>query len=114
MPWKQTSAVMERGDFVRDWFTGEWTMIELCEHYGVSRPTGYKWIRRYQASGKAGLLDLSRAPRSCPHKTSAGTERLIVLLKKSHGWASAKAPQIAYRSDAPDRTFPLEAPSSTS
>ena len=90
MPWKQTSAVMERGDFVRDWLTGEWTMTELCEHYAISRPTGYKWVQRYQAAGEAGLVELSRAPRSCPHKTSPGTERLIVLLKKSHGWGARK------------------------
>jgi putative transposase len=81
---------MERGAFVRDWLTGEWTITELCEHYGISRPTGYKWIQRHQATGEAGLRDLSRAPRSCPHRTVASTERLIVLLKKSHGWGARK------------------------
>jgi hypothetical protein len=33
---------MERARFVRELASGEWTMSELCEHHGVSRPTGYK------------------------------------------------------------------------
>jgi transposase InsO family protein len=99
---------MERGVFVRDWLTGEWTMTELCEHYGVSRPTGYKWIQRYQATGDAGLRDLSRAPHSCPHRTDASTERLIVLLKKSHGWGARKLRRLLIgrlpRPDVPSRS----------
>src|SRR5688572_17815946 len=108
MPWKQTSAVMERDAFVRDLLTGEWTMTELCEHYGISRPTGYKWMRRYEATGKAGLRDLSRAPHSCPHRTAAGTERLIVLLKKSYGWGARKLRRLLIgrlpKPDVPSRS----------
>ncbi len=90
MAWKQTSAVMERQAFVRDLASGQWTMSDLCEHYGVSRPTGYKWARRFEAEGKAGLIERSRAPLSCPHRTAESTERLIVLLKKTHGWGARK------------------------
>src|SRR3954453_19461894 len=53
MPWKQTSALMERARFVRELASGEWTMSELCKHHGVSRPTGYKWARRFEADGDA-------------------------------------------------------------
>ena len=90
MPLKQTSAVMERGAFVRDFASGEWTMSELCEHYGISRPTGYKWAGRYRAAGERGLRERSRAPRTCPHRTAASTEKLVVLLKKTHGWGARK------------------------
>ncbi len=31
-------------------------------------PTVQKWLRRYQAQGLKGLQELSRTPRSCPHK----------------------------------------------
>ena len=62
MPWKQTSALMERARFVRELASGERTMSELCEHHGVSRPTGYKWARRYKADGDDGLL--GRAARA--------------------------------------------------
>ena len=70
MPWKETSAVEERNRFVLEWKTGLYTMTELCELYGVSRPTGYKWSRRYAESGLRGLEDLSRAPRSCPPRVT--------------------------------------------
>ena len=49
---------MERARFVRELASGEWTMSELCEHHGVSRPTGYKWASRYKADGDDGLKEL--------------------------------------------------------
>ena len=81
---------MERARFVRELASGEWTMSELCEHHGVSRPTGYKWARRYKADGDDGLKELSRAPRGCPHRTAIEIEELVVLLKKTHGWGARK------------------------
>lgn len=32
-------------------------MTELCERFGVSRKTGYKWVRRFEALGAEGLED---------------------------------------------------------
>jgi transposase-like protein len=90
MPWKQTSALMERARFVRELASGEWTMSELCEHHGVSRPTGYRWANRFKADGDDGLKELSRAPRGCPHRTANKIEELVVRLKKAHGWGARK------------------------
>jgi putative transposase len=81
---------MERGRFVRDFASGDWTMTDLCEHYGVSRPTGYKWVERYADKGEEGLEDLSRVPLHCPHRTTPATEELVVLLKRTHGWGARK------------------------
>ena len=81
---------MERARFVRELASGEWTMSELCEHHGVSRPTGYKWASQYKADGDDGLQELSRAPRGCPHRTAIKVEELVVLLKKTHGWGARK------------------------
>lgn len=87
MPWKETSAVEERTRFVLDLKTGLYTMTELCEQYGVSRPTGYKWTRRYAEVGLKGLEDLSRAPRSCPHRSDEKVvEKLIEARKKHPHW----------------------------
>ena len=38
----ETNVSDERERFVRDFESGHWSMTELCERYGVSRPTGYK------------------------------------------------------------------------
>ena len=64
----ETNVVKQRLAFVHDLESGHWSMTELCERYGVTRPTGYKWLARHQASGGAGLTDRSRAPQTCPHR----------------------------------------------
>lgn len=42
MPWKESATMDQRLDFVRDAMTNRFTMVELCERYGVSRRIGYK------------------------------------------------------------------------
>ncbi|MBL0939418.1 MAG: helix-turn-helix domain-containing protein [Gemmatimonadaceae bacterium] len=53
-----------RLQFVRDALSDRFTMSELCARYGVSRRIGYKWLARYEAEGRPGLQDRSRAPIS--------------------------------------------------
>src|SRR3989338_7685855 len=71
MPWTETAPMKERMRFVTDWERGLYSMVELCERYGVSRKTGYKWIARYEGNGLDGLRDRSRAPHQCPHRMAA-------------------------------------------
>ena len=74
--------MMERMSFIRVWESELFTFTELCEHFVVSRKTGYKWISRYKADGLAGLVDRRRRPHGCPHKTPDEVEAEIVALKK--------------------------------
>ena len=67
-------------------------MTELCERYGVSRPTGYKWMARRK--GGAGFADRSHAPHQCPHRTSADVEALIVAARQEYGWGAKKLRQV--------------------
>lgn len=32
-------------------------MAELCARYGISRKTGYKWLARFEESGRLGQID---------------------------------------------------------
>ncbi len=48
MPWKESRVVEERAKFVFDHARDVYTMTELCQIYGVSRETGYEWLRRYR------------------------------------------------------------------
>ena len=84
MPWKETCAMEEREAFVQAWLSREFTMSELCERFGVSRPTGYKWLMRFQAEGSPGLYDRSRAPQLQAHATAAAQVAAIVALKRRH------------------------------
>jgi transposase InsO family protein len=52
--------------------------------FGVSRPTVYVAIRRWQEEGEAGLLDRSRAPHSCPRQTGSEVIRALLAVKERH------------------------------
>ena len=62
MPWNQTSPMDQRTQFIADFLREVLSITELCELYGVSRKTGYKWIDRYVRQGPAGLVERSRRP----------------------------------------------------
>jgi transposase InsO family protein len=66
-------------------------MTDLCEHYGISRKTGYKWTGRYEREGVVGLADRSHAPvrhgRSTPPLIVEG----LLREKESHpSWGPRK------------------------
>ena len=84
-----TNAVEERWKFVLDHESEQWSMVELCERYGITRPTGYKWLRRYRA-GDVELLEQSRAPHECPHRTPVGVEELLLAARREYGWGAKK------------------------
>ena len=69
MPWKETCAMDQRARFIIDVHRGELSKAELCRQYGISRPTGDKWLGRYAAGGLAALDDMSRAPHRHPNET---------------------------------------------
>ena len=100
----ETNVRDERGRFVHDFESGHWSMTELCERYGVSRPTGYKWLARGRKGG-AGLADRSHAPHQCPHRTSADVEALIVAARREYGWGAKKLRHVL-RSRYPSRSWP--------
>jgi len=47
-----------------------WDACAAAEAVGVSRRTGFKWLRRYRDEGLAGLQDRSSRPHRIPHQTS--------------------------------------------
>ncbi|MGB6191192.1 MAG: helix-turn-helix domain-containing protein [Terracidiphilus sp.] len=66
MPWKETRTVDQRLQFLSSYQREEMSVTDLCHEYGISRPTAYKWIKRYDEVGPEGLLDLARTPPSKP------------------------------------------------
>ena len=91
MPWKESVAMEERLRFVHDVLAQRLDVTELCERYGISRKTGYKWVKRYELDGRRGLADQSRAPRACPHRTAAHIAELLVACRREHPlWGARK------------------------
>lgn len=66
------------------------TLTEVAERYGVTRPTVRLWRDRYREHGRSGMNDLSHAPRSCPHRIDEQIEQLIVEERKRFGWGAKK------------------------
>ena len=58
-------------------------VAQVATDMGVSRPTAYKWWRRFKAEGLEGLADRSSRPRSCPHQTPPEIEAQIVELRQA-------------------------------
>ncbi|WP_256128256.1 integrase core domain-containing protein [Desulfolutivibrio sulfoxidireducens] len=117
MPWKQVNPMDERVRFVVETQLGMKSIQQLCHDYGISRKTGYKWLERHAEGGFEACMDQSRAPHSCPHKTSDkiearlielrnlypkwGPKKLVALLememKESHVISASTAGDILYR-----------------
>lgn len=77
--------------FLSSYQKEEMSLSDLCREFGVSRPTGYRWINRYKEVGPEGLLDLSRKPHGCSHATSEATENAILALRSKHpSWGARK------------------------
>jgi putative transposase len=104
MPWKESSVVEERLRFVLEHEEEQYTMSELCHIYGISRETGYKWLRRYQKQGWAGLQDLDRAPQRHPNQMPPEMERAILELRRARmSWGPRKLKRVLERRDGEQR-----------
>src|SRR5205823_9660617 len=69
-------------------------MAGLCRQFGISRKTGYKWLKRYRQEGSLRALDeRSRRPLSSPRRTHGRLEERILELRQPDGWGARK---IAY------------------
>jgi len=81
MPWKVINQMDLKIQLINDWNNGYSSKIDLSQKYGVSRPTIYKWLKRYKHSGIEGLKEQSRAPKNCPHRTSQEILNLLIQEK---------------------------------
>jgi transposase InsO family protein len=80
----------ERLQFVADHTRQLWSMTELCDRYGVSRKTGYKWIDRYVRHGAAGLEVRTSRPRHSPQTTDPAIAKAIIDLRRREKWGGKK------------------------
>ena len=91
MPWKTESVMEQRLGFVIDARKPEASLSELSRQYGVSRQTGYKWLKRYQAAGTIeGLKERSRRPHHSPRQTSDAVEQRVLAIRDEKGWGADK------------------------
>lgn len=91
MPWEKTDMGEQRVKFVVRAASGKEPMSALCREFGVSRPTGYRWRRRFQQAGSVtAMVERSRRPEHSPAQTERRKEERVVALRQEHGWGAKK------------------------
>ncbi len=70
----------------------------LCAEHGISRPTGYLWLGRYEASGVHGIAEKSRKPHHSPRRTQAVLEQRVVQARLRYpDWGARKLKVVLAR-----------------
>lgn len=70
-------------EFVKRVSQGE-AVAALCREYGVSRPTGHKWVKRYAQLGVDGLEERSRRPKTAPLTTAEDIVLAVLTEREQH------------------------------
>jgi transposase InsO family protein len=87
----------QRTRFIADYLRGTLSVTELCDNYGISRKTAYKWIDRYLREGPAGLSYRSRRPASSPNSTPPALVEAIIKARQHHpSWGAKKLLKILH------------------
>jgi putative transposase len=113
MPWRTMDSMDLKMRFVDDEFTDVFpTFIELCDYYGISRKTGYKWKKRFREHGINGLINVSRKPKFSPTATDQRIIDLIIKERIKHKFWGPKKLYKPLRKHV--RVIDLPAPSTIS
>lgn len=88
MPWKVTTTMEQKIEFICECRTGKYTITELCRNFEISRPTAYRLIDRFEKQGYEGLKEQSRTPRNQTERHI--TEAILNLKKKYSRWGAKK------------------------
>jgi transposase InsO family protein len=91
VPWDpDQDSAEQRADFVEAALRRDCPFSLLCQHFGISPKTGYKWLRRATAPCPQPLRDRSRRPHHCPHRTPPQQRDSILTLHDEYGWGARK------------------------
>src|SRR5215471_292279 len=97
MPWKKVELVNQRKEFVlRAMETSNFR--ELCQEYGISPKTCYKWRERFLEQGLGGMNELSRRPKGHAGELQEAVVCEIVKLRQVHpSWGARKLRKVYER-----------------
>jgi transposase InsO family protein len=100
MPWRTSTVIDQKEEFVRLAATGSINFSQLCLRYAISRKTGYKWLARWAAGcgSSRSLLPLSSRPLSSPRLTEASLQCQVLALRTSNpAWGGRKIAHVLMR-----------------
>jgi putative transposase len=91
MAWNRVNVETQRKLFIILYFEENISIAELCRQFNISRPTGYKWIDRYNQMGVEGLIDKSKAPLVQAKETPKNLVNEILKVKFQYSnWGPKK------------------------
>jgi transposase InsO family protein len=91
MAWKTVEIYEQRVRFVVRAVQRSQSFSSLCADFGISRPTGYLWLRRYKELGVRGIAEKSRKPHSSPQRTDAWLEHRVSQVRCRYpDWGARK------------------------
>src|SRR5580658_2876712 len=91
MPWKTMEIKEQRVRFVVAASRQEKSMVALCQEFGISRPVGYEWLRRYRQGGVGAIVEHSRRPQQSPRRTTEALEQRVLGLRQRYpDWGARK------------------------
>jgi transposase InsO family protein len=97
MPWKKSEPMDQRREFALK-ALGTLNFRALCQEYGISTKTGYKWRERLMRQGLEGMAEESRRPRISPKQLSEREVCEMVKLKLVHRhWGPRKIRTLYHR-----------------
>lgn len=106
MPWARTDWMSERVKFIAAYLEHEAVFADLCHDFGISRKTGYKWVRRYDTDGAAALEDRSRAPHLHPNAVAVSVVGAILSLRRRHPRWGPRKLQVVLKRQQPRMALP--------
>lgn len=80
MPWKESSKMSSRLEFVMLATAQGANMRALCRAFGISPQTGYTLLARFKEHGAEGLQERSRRPHSSPLRSTVELEKHVLEL----------------------------------
>lgn len=106
MPWKVINPMDLKVQFINNWNNGYSSKTDLSQKYGISRPTVYKLIERYEQRGIEGLKEQSRAPKTCPHRTPEKVINLVIQEKLKNRKRGPRKIRAQLKRQHPDLELP--------
>ena len=108
MAWKVESMENLKQKFVLLFQTGKFTMVELCRQFGISRPTGYMILSRYEKEGWDALEERSRRPAHSPNRIGDDVEQALLSEREKHPRWGARKLLVLVRRSMPEAALPSE------
>ena len=95
MPFETKTVLMQRIEFIILANKPETNISLLCKRFGITRKTGYKWLKRFRDHGMENLMDNSKRPWRSPGRIPKDIENHVVEVRKDNqSWGSKKIHRI--------------------